>query len=625
MLSERITKLTWDAKWGLVAATVEGSVVVLDRDFTPVRRITIPDAGAQRSARAIYALAVAGDRVYTRNKRGTLGVADLRNGHVLKVLSAEGAAAKHLLMPGEEPSPTIVRGLGITGGYAYYSNGYFQLTRLDLDTLQPEVVTDILLDHRIDSFSLDGPLDVISDREGCLSFTDLDKLVVKQEVRVDGGNVHKAVWDALNQCYWATLDAGTGEHAYRNGIAKVSLDGRVVASWLGARNDMETIVLSNDRRLMAFGGFDNALYVMSTQSNDLQPEFAISGFSHQIIDAVATPDSTIVILTQDGELVEIGWDGTLQQRLRYERSCVWDIATTGSADHRQLLLGTDDGVEIRDVDRNTGGISSTGRHIATTAFVRRLVPLSDGDVITVLWHESVERRTRDGKTVWSVNLDKPVYECVVIGDTAFVATFDGVELLDAASGCRKGSLDLEGLPIWSVAYEADSNTLYAASRTGEVFHVDAGSLDVRFVGEIGGYPKRALWLDDQLYFTGGGGVRQYDRDLGAVSTTFKEYLDNTAENAVRVGDYVVCVSYGMQVGVYRAADGEPLALDESLADFTKSIARLSDSRFVVGGRGGFLREYELHTNPDGTVALETVSEQFVTPAAASLRLRLSSA
>lgn len=619
--SERITKLAWDQHWGLVAATVEGSLIVFDDGLSFSRRIPVPDLGAQPAARSIYGLAVSGDRAYTRNKRGTFAVTDLRTGRVEAVLPAEAVAAKHRLMPGEEPSPTIVRGVGVTEDHAYYSNGFFQLTRVDLTTLRPEVIEDVLLDRRIDSFSFDGPLDVVSDREGCLSFADLAKPTIKFEVRVDGGNVHKAVWDGVNRCYWATLDAGTGEHAFRNGIAKVSLDGEVLATWLGARNDMETIVLSTDRRRMAFGGFDNALYLMATDDAKLSPDRVVTGFSHQIIDAVVTRDDTIVVLSQDGELVELTWDGVLKNRSAFERSCVWDIKVVAGGD--ELAIATDSGVEFRDVAPTSGQVSRVTRKVPTRGFVRRLTPLPDGDLLAVLWHETVERRTRSGRVVWTTNLDKPVYEACVVDGVAYVGTFEGVEVLDCTDGRRVRTVELDGLPIWALTVDEHSNTLYAASRTGQVFHVDLADEGVTSVGDIGGYPKRALWLADRVVFTGGGGVRTYDPGSGQVVTTYKEYLDNTAENAALLGDHVVCVSYGMQVGVYRAADAEPVALDESLPDFTKAIARLDDTHFVVGGRSGYLRVYELQVDPDGTVHLGVVAEHYVETSVPTLKLRVS--
>lgn len=605
----RITKLAWNSDWGLIAGTVNGQVLRMGRDLVATQVIEVPDHRSPVGGRAIYGLNTVGDVAVVRNKRGTLGFVDLTSNMCVHSLAAESTCDRSLLMQDEEPSPTIVRGVGISGGKVYYANGFFQFTEVDLGDFSYEIKTPWLNDRRIDDYSLTGPVDVLADREGCLTFADLRARRKLGEVKLDEGNVHKVVWDSRSQCYWVTLDAGFGDTTrLRNGVAKVSETGEVLAQWLGARNDVETIALSNDSSLAAFGGFDNVLSIAATDDKSIVPHRSVSGFTHQITDSVTTPEDTLVVLTQDGELTEVGFDGTLHRRSSYPRSCVWGIYP--GREEREVLLATDHGVEAASYDRHRRSLGRPTTVVETGRFVRRLVSVAPAEMYLLLWHSTVVRCDRAGRTMWEADLGKPVYDLVVAGDLIYVSTFSGMEVLDRGSGATSSSLSLGGHPIWTAHVDAAEGLIYAASRTGTVFHVRLVDGEVVATGDIGHYPKRALSLPSGLCFSGGGGVRRYDTSTGAVSRAYVEYLDNTAENGIELGRFFACVSYGMQLGVYELDTARPVALDETLPDFAKAIHSIDDSHFMVGGRGGYLRLYELSDGGPDQVGLEMLWERF---------------
>ena len=77
----------------------------------------------------------------------------------------------------------------------------------------------------------------------------------------------------------------------------------------------------------------------------------------------------------------------------------------------------------------------------------------------------------------------------------------------------------------------------------------------------------------------------------------------------------------MQLGVYELDTARPVALDETLPDFAKAIHRIDDSHFMVGGRGGYLRLYELLDDGPDQVRLEMLWERFTARRAGRMCLR----
>lgn len=629
-ISQRITRLNWVTGTGLFASTVDGYLLHLDDDFNVLRSVQVLDASAPQGHRAIYALESDGDYLYTRNKRGTIAKTSLTSFSVISTLSAEHTCNRETLVDGEEPSPTIVRGFGIKNGFGYYSNGYFQLAKVNLSTFEYEIEKEsIFTDHKIDSISTNGPHDVVSDREGFLTFCDLESRKVFKTIKLDDGNIHKVLWDPFTNSYWVTLDAGFGDSkSHTNGLARLTESGEVVGEWLGARNDIETVAQSNDGRYVVFGGFDNVLHVADATLKGIKIVREITGFTHQIIDCVISDDNEVVVLTQDGELVKISFSGALNKAAGYRRSCVWDISF--EPERSELILATDAGVETAYIDVKGESIPQIRReYVATPGFARRVYAENSTTSFHVSW-PNFAIRIDDQKITWIREVGRILYDIRLSGSKIFCATIDGITELDKKSGKIGQNFTFEDKPIWTIADSTqDPEMLIAASRTGELFKFSKGSGKVFSQSTIDGYPKRAIraGAENRLYFTGGGGVKEYSETTNRVTQAYSEHLDNTIENAARVGPYMACVSYGMQTALYEYTSGEPVALDETLPDFAKSIAKLDETHFLVGGRGGYVRLYRIIShrseNFSETVSLQILGDAFLNPRPAKLQLRVT--
>jgi outer membrane protein assembly factor BamB len=608
-LQERLTRIISQPGRGILATDLRGGLHRLDADLNLVASTQASVTGQDPAGHPVYAIMLAGDYVITRDKVGNICRWDAETLRLVDRLDARATADQSILLDDEQPSPTMVRGIGVWQGKAYVDNGYFQVVVIDLATFTVDKIVMWPSGYdMLEWFCTDAPdVHAVADRAGRIHLGSLETLEFPTVVKLDVSNVHRVMYDARHKRYWATLDAGLGDTRYiANGVTILGLDGIVGEQMLYARNDVEALVFSPDFTRTYVGGFDGELLVFDNSTPQLQVSRRVGGFSHQIIDMAVDDAGRVHTLTQDGELTVFTPDGDFVRRMDFGRQCVWDLQPI-PGDESALLAATDDGTAVvRLVEPSVGqpALVCAEHDLSGLGFTRRAVA-HDGGWTGIFWPRTVRRVDSSGDTLWETELAAKVHTVAVSpdGSRVLVACNDGGIELDAANGHQVDKIDDVPTSVWACAYLADGQRLLA-TRNGMMTAWNASG-EVTWSVDLGSYPKRLIVDGDRLRVTGGGGVKEFLVGEDKPDRTFTEVLDNTVENGVVIDGTVVAISYGMQISAYDYESGELLALQEDLPDFPKGLATLrgrnGDAYVVAGGRGGWLRLYRIDRDGTGSV------------------------
>ncbi|MFI8260978.1 MULTISPECIES: PQQ-binding-like beta-propeller repeat protein [unclassified Streptomyces] len=598
---ERLTRIVNSPGRGLLGADARGGLHWLDRDLNVLSSSNSSAPSQDPAGDPIYAVTLVGDWIVTRDKTGTISRWHADTLRLSDRLDAAATADASLLLEGEQPAPTMLRGIGVWDGKLYTNNGYFQVVVIDLETFTVERITE--WPHGYDMlewFCTDAPgVHAVSDRSGRIHLGSLPELSFPTVVQVDTSNVHRVVYDARHNRLWALGDAGIDEtHNIANGVITLGLDGTVGERFDYARNDVEGLVFSPDFSSVYTGGFDGELLIFDNTDPELRVAKRVGGFSHQIIDITVDEHGDVYTLTQDGEVTALTADGTVRARLGYERQCVWDLQPV-PGDDGALLAATDDGTALlRLVEQVPGhpALVLAGQEFSGLGFTRRLVTLDDGWA-GVFWPGTVRRVCGAGHVVWERQMPAVSHTLSRSpdGSRLLVACNAGAIELDAATGEELSRIDDLPASAWASAYLEDGSRL-VATRNGVMAAYSAGG-EATWTTELGGYPKRLLVEGNRVHATGGGGIKEFEVGEPKLGQRFTELLDNTCENSVVADGILVAITYGLQVAAYDHETGELLGLHEDLPDFPKGIALLRGQEgttyVVIGGRGGYLRLYRL--------------------------------
>ncbi|MGW2993934.1 outer membrane protein assembly factor BamB family protein [Streptomyces sp. NPDC001193] len=598
---ERLTRIVNSPGRGLLGADARGGLHWLDRDLNVLSSSNSSAPSQDPAGDPIYAVTLVGDWIVTRDKTGTISRWHADTLRLSDRLDAAATADASLLLEGEQPAPTMLRGIGVWDGKLYTNNGYFQVVVIDLETFTVERITE--WPHGYDMlewFCTDAPgVHAVSDRSGRIHLGSLPELSFPTVVQVDTSNVHRVVYDARHNRLWALGDAGIDEtHNIANGVITLGLDGTVGERCDYARNDVEGLVFSPDFSSVYTGGFDGELLIFDNTDPELRVAKRVGGFSHQIIDITVDEHGDVYTLTQDGEVTALTADGTVRARLGYERQCVWDLQPV-PGDDSALLAATDDGTALlRLVEQVPGhpALVLAGQEFSGLGFTRRLVTLDDGWA-GVFWPGTVRRVSGAGHVVWERQMPAVSHTLSRSpdGSRLLVACNAGAIELDAATGEELSRIDDLPASAWASAYLEDGSRLIA-TRNGVMAAYSAGG-EATWTTELGGYPKRLLVEGNRVHATGGGGIKEFEVGEPKLGQRFTELLDNTCENSVVADGILVAITYGLQIAAYDHETGELLGLHEDLPDFPKGIALLRGQEgatyVVIGGRGGYLRLYRL--------------------------------
>jgi outer membrane protein assembly factor BamB len=606
-LRNRVLRILHLGELGILATDVAGELHLLDEDLNIVRSSSSLPGG-----QPTYAVTTTDRYVITKDKRGGISRWALPSLDLLDHLDADALCDRAELMPGEEPSPTINRGIGVWQDKVYVNNGYLQLVIIDLPTFTVERIVPSMSESYLEWLSFDRPdRHAVTDKQGRLFLGDVSTLEFPVEVRVDDrSNLHRARWDERHGRFWLTQDSGSGDtDRISNGIVTLSEDGKITGSLLFATDDVEALEFTADYRTAYVGGFDGELHKFDNTEPAPRIVQTIQ-FGHNIIDiTVGRESGRVFVLTQDGAIVALDEDGTAVARAPFRRQCVWDLQSHPDRPGR-ILAGTDEGVTELLVD--TAGAPSSAvvrvvaQHRHNLGLTRRVVPLRDGGWLGVTRDNNVYRSTAEGELAWRVHFDTRLFTASIdpSGTKVLLSANSGGVELDAETGTLKQKIDVGGVPVWAGTYAPNGDRLLGR-RDGVVFRFAADSQRVLWSASTGedAYSKRLFFVGERLLVTGGENVRELDPETGGTLRVYMELLDNTAEDAVSIEGRMYISTYGAQLGVFSdpqpagPAEPEVLGIIEPLPDFAKALheIRAADDTpyLLVGGRGGWLRTYRL--------------------------------
>jgi outer membrane protein assembly factor BamB len=600
-LTDRVIRILYVDGTGLLVSDAYGRIHLLDEQLRLIR-----SSPFVREGRPVYGLAVADGWVIGKDRQGTVLRWSLDTLELVDRLDPATTCDRSGLGPDEEPSPITSRGIAIWDGRIFVSSGYHrQMLVIDLASFEVlEVRPNVCGPSPMEWASTDHPeRHAVSDKRGNLRFGSFTDLEFPDLVKLDEGTIHRVVYDARHDRFWATQDFGVGDNAdVANGVVVVDTDGHKLDELLFARDDVEFLAFSPDHSRAYAGGFEGELHIFDNTTPQLRVERVVTGFPHQLFDITVTPWGDVYVLCQDGEIVQLDERGEFRRRLGFRRQAVWDLQPS-AGDPSVLYGATDAGVAVVEVRYTATGpmLDVRAEHVTGHGYTRRVAALPDG-WLGITRDRMVFRSGADGTPRWSRRLDALPHTLAVSPDAtrAVVATNDGAVELDTADGAVVGGHDVDGVPIWAVTY-LPGGELVLISHNGVI--VVTGT-DGRTTWRLdqGEYPKRAWAQDGLLYVTGDGGVKEIEVGRGVVCR-WSRLLDNTVENAVVVDGLVIACSYGMQLVVFEQDTARFVGLLENLPDYPKGMTVLRDVDgrpvLLVAFRTGLMSLYRIDPGARG--------------------------
>jgi hypothetical protein len=137
---ERIIRITYKPGKGILAADTRGALHWINEHLERVASSRSKLAAQDPASSPVYALAFFERSIITRDKIGNVSRWDIDTLQLTDRIYAKHLADLTRVSVGAEPSPTILRGIGIFGRKAYLNNGYFQLVVIDLDAFAVEQI-----------------------------------------------------------------------------------------------------------------------------------------------------------------------------------------------------------------------------------------------------------------------------------------------------------------------------------------------------------------------------------------------------------------------------------------------------------------------------------------------------
>src|SRR6266480_2400375 len=241
-----------------------------------------------------------------------------------------------------------------------------------------------------------------------------------------------------------------------------NISGEAAMEWICTEHPDMHIVSDKKGRLF-FGSLDTLDFTLGAKLDEgtihrvrYDRRHDRFGFTHQLWDCVGMPGGDLIILTQDGLVRRFDPEHeTVRARAPFRRQAVWDIQPSLD-DADRLYCATDDGVAVVEDDYTSAAgplLRKVAYHVTGLGFTRRVVALPGG-WIGVTRDQRAFRSDEAGNMLWTREFDQLVHTAAVSPEHqhVLIATNGGAVELSAATGETVAELDIDGLPIWVVAY-----------------------------------------------------------------------------------------------------------------------------------------------------------------------------
>ena len=174
-------------------------------------------------------------------------------------------------------------------------------------------------------------------------------------------------------------------------------------------------------------------------------------------------------------------------------------------------------------------------------------------------------------------------------------------IVDINKGETISSCPLPGLPVWSIAYQANLNCLAVGHSKGPVFLLNGTTLyEEAVISSYVGRPKRMKWFYDQLFFVNVTELMRYDAKTKKL-VTHVESIENTIEDFIfnESYGYLILAGYRTELVLADLFSGMIIHTISDQADFTKGLCWLNCPEeecypldFLAYGRYGSLNKIE---------------------------------
>lgn len=570
-----------------------GNVRVVDFDLN-----LLDVSSRSLHSRGLFKIICDRDALYARDYYGNL----LKwNKHTLGL--EKFIVSEHYSDPQKQrrPVPSPSNGLVRHDDKLYATNASGEVCVFDKDSMRLEDIICITEDAICDSLNFEvEPYIYASDMLGMIHRYNRETRTTEFTDGTEGGISHVVVVDRKFDRLWQSSDSLCG-------FALADMKCRIFYRDQMTHDDVEDIKFSADYERVYIASFDHHVHVFANEERPREID-KHGPFKYQVTHIQLLDDGDIIYLTlESGEFIK--YDTRRREIVRsiYGTDAIWAMEPL---DDDRLLCAHEAGyATINEIGEGQFGEPEIRELVRSPNLglrrLKRVQQVDDEHFVAASGSGKLACFRYDGKERWTVTVGSFLRDLVLNEDASRCLTVSEngrVVEVDVASGEVTGEIDLEK-PLLSACYCEDFIVVSERAQydpadneyKSHLILLDKADLSIRERRPFIGHVKRFHHLKDGTLL-GVGSPQVYatifrERDLTPLKQ-FKDWLLNTPENAVIVGETVYVVSYNQQLNTFDKESETILDSQFSPEGLPKSVRAVGEDRLVLAGRG-FLSVYDI--------------------------------
>ena len=573
----------------IFAADDRGAVYVFAPDLT-----LIDKAVASIHSVAIHGLAVDENWIYTRDFAG-----NLIRWNIEPLAAVDFIVTQHFsgieIEEGATPAPSGSNAISVIGPYLAVCNAYGTLSlfhRNPFSFYKAVRGTSLAFPEFIGGTDTESV--IVADTRGYIYTGSLESEEFHIVASAACCAIHTVALDRKFNRYWATSDRS-------GGVFLLNEDFSHLHEYRFTNDDVEQLVIDSVNERVYIGCFDHFVHVFSNALNPIEIG-CIGPFKFQVNHIVLVDDYQLLVLLESGELHLVDtFSGRVIEQVGGSNA-LWEVAVNGQEVHGASEAGNIEKFQIFSKGTSCSFERITSYSDLGFGRIRRFAMGCDESTICATTSGSLICIDEGGSLLWELITDGILRDVAVnVDKTVGVVGNEIGELItfDVRSGVKLKRLK-NSKPIFCVAFDRQGHIVFGerglSSTRGEqepsrLVFLDEVTLALVHVFNNAGNHKRIRVIDNQRILVNGNGTIQIqiiDTMSFEIVQTFNDWVINTPEDALIVGETLYVITYGYQLIAYDLKTSKTLDVQFVAEGYPKSLQLyINDEKIpflIVGGR-----------------------------------------
>jgi len=573
----------------IFAGDDKGAIYSFDENLTLLGQSTTTSHGV-----AIHGIIVDDLYVYTRDTAGNL-VSWCKETLVAQDFIVSQYYAGDEIEDGATPVPSPSNAIELIDKNIYVCNAYGTGSIFTQHTLN--FVKSLSLGKAAFPEFINAEHDkkiLVTDINGRIWKSDRNTDVFELLEELPPGAMHSMKYDRKYKRYWCTSDV-TG------GICFLDEQGNYISQLRITNDDVEEIALNSSCTLAYVGCFDHYIHVIENKEQPQEIQ-RFGPFKFQINHLKLLNDDRIVVLLESGELHIVNAENGEVIHKTGGTNAIWNLFLEDNVATCAMENGNLDMFHISASERAISIEKIYSLPNAGYGRIRKALKDIDGNYICISTLGVIFKYTFDGQVKWSLktngilrdlDLDHCKSQGVACNEAGEIILFDTHtgELLKRLQNSK---------PVWCISFDEDEHIVFGERvltfakqpyEYSRLVFLNRYTFDEVYVFAHEGNHKRIRKLDNHRILLNGNGniyIKIINTKTFEVLASFSDWMINTPENALIVGDYVYVITYGYQLLTFDVNTGELLDNQFVTEGYPKALECLYTKDgfpfLVIGGR-----------------------------------------